>query len=106
MIKVNFIDHHKQISAVEAELGTTLMQAAVDNGIPGVIAECGGFCSCATCICYVDAEWVEHLNPASDMEHAMLESAAEEKPNCRLSCQITLTKNMDGLTVHLPESQY
>ena len=106
MIKVNFVDHLDQVRVVEAAVGSTLMQAAVDNGIAGVVAECGGFCSCATCMCYVDEQWAATLNRASDMEHAMLESAAGDKPNCRLSCQITLTNDMDGMTVRLPESQY
>lgn len=106
MIKIHFIDHQDHTSVVEAALGATLMQAAVDNGIPGVVAECGGFCSCATCICFVDERWLEALDQANDMEHAMLESAESEQPNCRLSCQITLTSAMDGMIVRLPESQY
>ncbi len=106
MIKIHFVDHHHLVSPVEVEPGTTLMQAAVDNGIAGIVAECGGFCSCATCVCSVDPNWVDRLEPANEMEAAMLESVAATTAHGRLSCQITLTQEMDGLTVHLPESQY
>ena len=106
MIKISFINHLNHTRIVEAEPGATLMQAAVDNGVPGIVAECGGFCSCATCVCFVDAAWVDKLEPANEMELAMLESVGDEQANSRLSCQVALTPDMDGLTVRLPESQY
>ena len=106
MIKIHFINHLNHTRLVEAEAGATLMQAAVDNGVPGIVAECGGFCSCATCVCFVDAAWADKLEPANEMEQAMLESVGEERAHGRLSCQVALTPEMDGLTVHLPESQY
>ena len=106
MIKIHFVDHHNHVSPVEVEAGTTLMQAALDHGVAGIVAECGGFCSCATCVCSVDPLWVDRLAPANDMEAAMLESVAASAAHCRLSCQITLTDELDGLTVHVPESQY
>lgn len=106
MINITFIDHLQQATRVQAGAGTTLMQAAVDNHIAGVVGECGGFCSCATCVCQVDTGWVAKLTPPDDMERAMLESAEADRPNSRLACQIKLDAGLDGLTVHLPESQY
>lgn len=106
MITITFIDHQQQTTRVQADVGTSLMQAAVDNNVAGVVGECGGFCSCATCVCQVDACWLERLQPPDAMECAMLESVAADHPNSRLCCQITLNVDMDGLTVHLPESQY
>lgn len=106
MIKVTFIDHQNQASEVETDTGISLMQAAVENGISGIVAECGGACACATCVCYVDDTWASKIGPASDMEQDMIESALQERSTSRLSCQITLTADMDGLVVHVPESQY
>jgi 2Fe-2S ferredoxin len=106
MIRITFIDHQNHASEVEADAGTTLMQAAVDNGITGIVAECGGACSCATCTCFLDEAWAARLGPPTGMEHAMVEAALQERPTARLSCQITLTEAMDGLVVHVPQSQY
>jgi 2Fe-2S ferredoxin len=106
MITITFIDHLQQANRVQAGVGTSLMQAAVDNNIAGVVGECGGFCSCATCVCHVDASWADRLPPPDAMESAMLESVAAGRPNSRLCCQITLSQDLEGLTVHLPESQY
>ena len=106
MARITYVAHDGQRSEVEAATGTTVMQAAVDNSIGGIIAECGGCCSCATCHCYVDAAWVERIGAPSDMEREMIDCAIDPKPNSRLSCQITVTEEMDGLVVHLPEAQY
>lgn len=106
MINITFIDHRQQATTVQAPAGTSLMQAAVDNNIAGIVGECGGFCSCATCVCQVEPAWVNLLPPPEAMESAMLESAATDCPNSRLCCQITLNAELDGLTVHLPESQF
>lgn len=106
MINITFIDHLQQATTVQAAPGSSLMQAAVDNNIPGILGECGGFCSCATCVCEVGTAWVDRLPPPEAMESAMLESAASDHPNSRLCCQITLHAELDGLTVHLPESQF
>lgn len=106
MITITFIDHQRQATSVLAAPGTTLMQAAVDNNITGIVGECGGFCSCATCVCQVEAAWVDRLPPPEAMESAMLESAAADHPNSRLCCQIALNADLDGLTVRLPESQF
>lgn len=106
MITITFIDHLQQATTVQAAPGTSLMQAAVDNHIAGIVGECGGFCSCATCVCHVDPSWVGKLPAPEAMESAMLESAAADSPNSRLCCQIALSSDLDGLTVHLPESQF
>ncbi len=74
--------------------------------IEGILAECGGACSCATCHCYVDEAWLEKAGNASDMEKDMLDSVMGQRDTSRLSCQLAVTEEMDGLVVHLPESQY
>ncbi len=86
--------------------GSTVMQGAVDNLINGIIAECGGSCSCATCHCYIDETWASRIPKASGIEEDMLCAVTELRPTSRLSCQITVTDEMDGLVISLPESQY
>ncbi|TLS43809.1 (2Fe-2S)-binding protein [Streptomyces montanus] len=91
---------------VTAASGTALMQAAVSNGVPGIVAECGGNASCATCHVYVDATQSEPAGPPNDVEDEMLDfTAAERRPTSRLSCQIQLSDALDGLVVHVPEEQ-
>jgi 2Fe-2S ferredoxin len=106
MIHITFIDHLQQATTVQAEPGTTVMQAAVDHNIAGIVGECGGFCSCATCVCQVAEGWTDKLAPADDMELAMLDSGESGTLHHRLSCQIKLDASLNGLTVHLPQSQY
>lgn len=103
---VTYVSHDGASQEVEAEAGTSVMQAAVDNMIEGIVGECGGSCSCATCHVYVDEAWVNRLKPAGEMEKDMLECVLEPRPNSRLSCQIKLTEELDGLVVHTPESQF
>jgi len=81
------------------------MQAAVDHGVNGITADCGGACACGTCHCYVDAAWKDALKPAEDNETDMLEFVIEPKGNSRLSCQVTVTDALDGLIVTVPNSQ-
>ncbi len=93
-------------SAIEAEVadGTSLMEAAVANSVPGVIGECGGCLSCATCHVYVDETWLDKIGLADEFEDAMLDVAeAERREASRLSCQITASPALDGLVVHVPE---
>jgi 2Fe-2S ferredoxin len=91
---------------VEVQAGTTVMQAAVDNGIEGILGECGGCCSCATCHVHVDRQWLESLPPISDMEAELLAATASgRQPDSRLGCQITIEPHMDGMVVRLPASQ-
>jgi ferredoxin, 2Fe-2S len=106
MITITFIDHLHQARDVEVEAGGSLMQAAVNHGITGIVAECGGACSCATCLCYVDEAWAQRVGPATGMEQEMLDGTLEARPTSRLACQIRLAGEMDGLVVHVPESQY
>lgn len=103
---VNYISFDGAINEIEVASGTSVMQGAVDNMIDGIVAECGGSCSCATCHCYVDPAWVDKIPPPSEMEKDMLECVLEPQDNSRLSCQITVTDELDGLVVRLPESQF
>ena len=82
------------------------MLAAVDNSVPGIDADCGGFCSCATCHVYVSPQWLERVGPAGPAEDEMLSLTPDRKENSRLACQIEITAELDGLTVTTPEFQY
>jgi 2Fe-2S ferredoxin len=106
MPKVTFIEHNGTAHTVEAEAGLSLMRAAVDNNVPGIDADCGGECACATCHVYVDAAWLGRTGDKSDMENSMLGFAAVTQDNSRLSCQITVSEALDGLVVSLPEGQH
>ena len=106
MALITFIDHNDQAFEVNATEGSSVMQAAVENGIDAIVAECGGSCSCATCHVYVDEAWVEKTGQASDIEKDMLECVLEPQENSRLSCQIEITNDLDGLIVRMPASQY
>jgi ferredoxin, 2Fe-2S len=106
MAVVTYVRHDGASFEVDVPQGTSVMQGAVDNMIDGIVGECGGSCSCATCHCYVDEAWVNKLPKPSGMEKDMLECVLEPKANSRLSCQIVVTKELEGLVVHLPESQF
>ncbi|HEV3221074.1 MAG TPA: 2Fe-2S iron-sulfur cluster-binding protein [Candidatus Acidoferrales bacterium] len=106
MPKVIYVSHSGQSREVDVPVGMTVMNAALKNGIDGIIAECGGVCMCSTCHVYVDEKFFGKLPPAQDTEEAVLEISAEErKPTSRLSCQIKVTDELDGLIVRLPEKQ-
>jgi ferredoxin, 2Fe-2S len=90
---------------LNADDGSTVMENAVRNSVPGIEAECGGACACATCHVYVDESWVEAVGGPEAMEEDMLDFAFDVRPNSRLSCQIKVTKALDGLVVHVPERQ-
>lgn len=105
MVKINFIDHKGETRSVEAEAGSTVMEAAIRNAIPGILAECGGACACATCHVYVDESWKEKTGDPSPMEEDMLDFAFDVRPTSRLSCQIKVTDELDGLSVNVPERQ-
>lgn len=106
MPKITYIATDGTETVVEAKVGQSVMLAAVNNSVPGIVAECGGACSCATCHVHVDPDWYERLPAPRDMEKDMLEFAIEPDATSRLSCQITVTEDMDGLVVRTPESQY
>ncbi|RAI01543.1 2Fe-2S ferredoxin [Acuticoccus sediminis] len=105
MAKITYITHDEQTFEVEAESGATVMSAAVRNMVPGIEAECGGACACATCHVYVDDAWQETVGKPSPMEEDMLDFAIDVKPGSRLSCQIKVTDALDGLVVRIPEEQ-
>jgi len=103
---VKFISHDGVEQDVHVASGTSVMHAAVDNGVSGILADCGGACSCATCHCYVDDAWLDKVKEADDVESQMLEFVMEPQPNSRLSCQIEVSDELDGLVVRLPERQF
>jgi 2Fe-2S ferredoxin len=106
MPRVVFIQPTGESHTVDVPIGTTLMTAAVKHGVDGIIGECGGVCMCATCHVYVREPFLGRLPPIKDTEEAVLEvTNAERLPNSRLSCQIKMTEELDGLTVEIPPSQ-
>lgn len=106
MPKALFIDAQGGEYEVGVNVGQTLMEAATEAMLDGIIGECGGVLSCATCHVYVDPSWLEKLEPADDVEESMLDVARDPKENSRLSCQITMTEELDGIVVHMPRSQF
>lgn len=103
---VKFITPDGASHEVEVSSGTSVMQAAKDNGIDGIEGECGGACACATCHCYVEEGWIDKLEPASAVEQGMLECVIDPEDNSRLGCQIAVTDAVSGITVRIPKSQY
>ncbi len=106
MAKITYIDQQGTERTIDVEAGMTVMEGAVKNSIPGIDADCGGACACATCHVYVDPEWMEKVGPAEEMEVSMLDFAEDVRENSRLSCQITVTDELDGLRVTTPRSQH
>ncbi len=106
MPKITFIEHNGTEHVVDAEVGMTVMEAAIKNMVPGIEAECGGACACATCHVYVDEAWREKTGQPQEMEEDMLDFAFDVRPNSRLSCQIKVTDELDGLVVRIPEKQF
>jgi ferredoxin, 2Fe-2S len=105
MAKITFIDFEGTSRSVEGEVGSTVMETAINNGVPGIEAECGGACACSTCHVYIDDAWRETVGEPSPMEEDMLDFAYGVQPNSRLSCQIKVTEALDGLVVRTPERQ-
>jgi ferredoxin, 2Fe-2S len=105
MTKIRFVEHNGTEHVVEGEVGASIMQTARDNLVPGIIGDCGGNCSCATCHGYVDPAWVDKLEPQSEDEVVMLEGTMNQESNSRLTCQIKLTRQLDGIVIRLPLSQ-
>ena len=104
--QVTYIEDNGKAHAVEVTEGWSLMEGAVKHLIPGIDADCGGACACATCQVYVAQGWEEKLPPKSDLEETMLDFAQAPKPNSRLSCQLRMSSELEGLTVRLPDSQH
>jgi ferredoxin, 2Fe-2S len=108
MPKVTYIEHNGTEHPVEVPVGLSVMRGAVNNNVPGIDADCGGECACATCHVYVDSAWLDEIGtpvPGSQ-EASMLSFAAEGKPNSRLSCQIAMREELDGLIVRMPQGQH
>ena len=105
MPKITFIEHDNTVHTVDAELNSTVMETALRNGIASIVAECGGGCSCATCLVHVDEAWSPIVGQPSAEEDEMLYGAFEVKPTSRLACQIKVTEALDGLVVYTPAYQ-
>ena len=106
MAMITFIQPDGSQQAVEAARGVTVMEAARLNRVPGIEAECGGACACATCHVYVDAAWTEKTGKAAAMEEDMLDFAFDVRPESRLCCQIKVTPELDGLVLRVPGKQF
>ena len=105
MPSITYIDHEGTERTVEANVGETVMEAAVKNGVPGIDGDCGGACACATCHVYVDDEFMDRLESPNDIEESMLECANNLRSTSRLSCQIDINDALSGLRVATPENQ-
>ena len=105
MPKITYIEHDGSQHTVDAEIGSTVMETALRNDIASIVAECGGSCTCATCMVYVDEAWTERVGARSPEEEDQLDFAFDVKPNSRLSCQIKVTDALDGLVVRTPAYQ-
>jgi ferredoxin, 2Fe-2S len=105
MPKITFIEHDGAVHTVDAELGATVMETALRNDVSSIVAECGGGCTCATCHVYVDEAWIEKTGLPSEQEETELDAAFDVRPNSRLSCQIKVTQELDGLVVRTPSYQ-
>jgi 2Fe-2S ferredoxin len=106
MPKIKYIEHNGKEHEIDVPEGWSVMEGAVKNLVPGIDADCGGACACATCHVYVDGAWLSKLTKKEDMEETMLDFAQDLEPNSRLSCQIKVTKELDGLVVRMPKSQH
>ena len=105
MPKITFVTHDEQSFDVDAVTGSTIMEAATRNSVPGIEAECGGACACATCHGYVDEAWLDKLPEMDDMEDSMLDAAYERQDTSRLTCQIEITDALDGLVINVADNE-
>ena len=106
MSKITYIEHSGKSHTIEVPKELSVMEGALQNNIPGIDADCGGCCSCATCHVYVDEAWLEGVGPIGPTEETMLSLSSDRKENSRLSCQITVSEELDGLVVKTPEFQF
>jgi 2Fe-2S ferredoxin len=105
MVKIIYVEADGTERAVDVAVGHSVMEGAVSNGVRGIVAECGGACSCATCHAYIDVSWLEKTGLAEGDEADMLEFAHEPKPTSRLTCQIEVTSELEGLRIEIPDEQ-
>ena len=106
MAKITYVEFNGTEHVIDVKPGLTVMEGAVKNNVPGIDADCGGACACATCHVYVDPAWTDKTGTPSAMEESRLDFAEAVEPNSRLSCQIKVTDALDGLSVRMPESQH
>jgi 2Fe-2S ferredoxin len=108
MPRITYIEHNGTAHPIEVPAGRSVMQGAVDNNVPGIDADCGGECACATCHVYIDPAWLATIGlpPPGSQEASMLSFAAVTQPDSRLSCQIQVTEALNGLIVRMPEGQH
>lgn len=106
MAKITYVEHNGTEHVIDVKTGLSVMEGAVKNNIPGIDADCGGACACATCHVYVEESWLAKTGDRSAMEESMLDFAEGVEPNSRLSCQIKVSDELDGLRVTMPESQH
>ena len=106
MAKITYIEYSGAEHVIDVRTGQSVMEGAVKHNVPGIDADCGGACACATCHVYVDPAWTDKVGKAEAMEESMLDFADNVEPNSRLSCQIKVTDELDGLIVRMPASQY
>ena len=105
MPKITFIDHQGTARTVDGDIGSTVMETAIKNNVPGIEAECGGACACATCHVHIDKDWEAVVGKPTPMEEDMLDFGFDVRSNSRLSCQIKIVEALDGLVVRTPERQ-
>ena len=103
MTKITFVEASGTRHEVDAENGSTIMEVAIKNNIAGIVGECGGACTCATCHVYVDEEWLDQAGEASVPEEDMLDFAFDVRDSSRLSCQIKVSDKLDGIVLHVPK---
>ena len=103
---IHYIEADGSEYEADVSVGSSVMQGAMDNMIDGILAECGGICRCGTCHCYVDEQWLDKVGVAEGAEKELLEAVADMAQASRLSCQIEVTEELDGLVVRLPATQY
>ena len=105
MAKIIYRQPDGTTTEVEVEVGYSVMEGAINAGVPGIVAECGGACACATCHSYIDEAWLDKLNPMDDMEDAMLDAAYERRSSSRLTCQIEVSDELDGLSLTVADNE-
>jgi len=106
LVKITYIEHSGKRHSIDAPLGLSMMKAALNAGVEGIVGECGGNCACGTCRVYVPDEWRDKLPPVGESEREMVAYVGDENANVRLSCQILAKEELDGIEVRMPESQY
>jgi 2Fe-2S ferredoxin len=105
MVKVTYVEHIGAAHVVDVPVGVSLMRGALDNGVPGIVGECGGQMACGTCHCYLDEPWLTLSGPRSAFEEGMLAISDNTRPNSRLACQLKASEALEGIVVRTPASQ-